>query len=380
MHTLADLLNSAAGLRFLGTKGVFIDRKPFKARLQAPANPALAAHFGAEERKLICSGQQIYVDYHQSVLSKIEILRELEKDARLFPFFLWVDTDRSGSDNLMAKFAWPAPSKKGAITILPPGTKEVEMRFAQIDAAQLSSAIDRLETQLLQSNQKVAGAKEKYLQLRALFIDGHAETLGAFNLQITDFLLTHVLGFTPRSVLLSEQLDKPYLLETVNLFLNRVGEIVDVFNEARQTLIQAEIDPQVRELEADYLPLFYSCEIDNRRLRLVHHIDGGDHFAVCNCKCGQEYKFHLGKNTLSVAEIARTGRWSPDVCFPIFYNDLVSGFVAGKSSALYLLILNEVLRKVLDKKPVPMLVPESLRLNNAVDPQVDSLIYRYFTE
>jgi hypothetical protein len=380
MQTLADLLNSAEGLRFLEAKGVFIDSGQFKERLQPPANPRLAEHFGVEERKLVCSGQQIYVDYHQSVVSKIEILRELEKDAGLFPFFLWVDTDRSGSDNLMAKFAWPAPSKKGAITILPPGTKEVEMRFAQIDAAQLSSAIDRMETQLLQSNQKVTGAKEKYLQLRAFFIDGHAETLSAFNLRITDFLLTHVLGFTPRSVLLSEQLDQPYLLETVDLFLNHVGEIVKVFNDARQALIQADVDPQVRELDTDYLPLFYSCENDGRRLRLQHFIDGDDHFAICNCKCGQEYKFHLGKNTLSMEEIARTGRWSPDVCFPIFYNDLVSGFVAGKSSALYLLILNEVLQRVLEKKPVPMLVPESLRLKNAVDPQVDSLIYRYFTE
>jgi hypothetical protein len=82
--------------------------------------------------------------------------------------------------------------------------------------------------------------------------------------------------------------------------------------------------------------------------------------------------------TLSIAEIAETDRWSPDVCFPIFFNDLVSGFVAGKSSAIYLIVLNDVLRQVLDKTPVPILVPKSLGANGSEPPQIDSLIYRYF--
>jgi hypothetical protein len=178
---------------------------------------------------------------------------------------------------------------------------------------------------------------------------------------------------------LSDQLDKTYILDTVNLFLNHVGEIVRVFNEARQALIQNGVDPQVRSLDEDYLPIFFSCEADDRRIRLRHAIDGNEHFAVGLCRCGQEYQFHLGKETISIAEIAQTDRWSPDVCFPIFFNDLVSGFVAGKSSAIYLMILDEVLWKVLGKKPVPILVPESLRINDSEATQVDSLIYRYIS-
>ena len=380
MQTLADLLNSSEGLSFLESKGIFIDQKQFKDQLQAPTRSDLVDHFGVGGRKLICSGQQVYVDYHQSVVSKIEILREMEWDEDLFPFFLWVDTDRSGSDNLIAKFAWPSGSKKGAITILPPGTKEVEARFARIDASQLSSAIDRLETHLRGSKEKVEGAKNKYLQLRTFFVDGHAETLSAFNLQLTDFLLTQVLGYTPRSILLSDQLSRTYILDAVNLFLERVNDIVKVFNEARESLAREGVDPQVRSLDEDYLPLFYSCEADDRRLRLRHYIDGNDHFAVSTCKCGQDYKFYLGKDKLSIAEIAQTDRWSPDVCFPIFYNNLVSGFVAGKSSALYLIILNEVLREVLSGRPIPILVPESLRRDGYEATQIDSLLYRYFTE
>ena len=380
MQTLTDLLNSSDGLSFLDSKGVYVNQEQFKDRLSFPINPNLASQFGANDQKLVCSGQQIYVDYHQSVIGKIEALQDMEQDKDLFPFFLWVDTDRSGSDNLMTKFAWPGASKKGAITILPPGTKEVESRFTKIDPSQLSSAIDRLETHLRGSNPKVEGAKEKYLQFRTFFIDGHVETLSAFNLQLTNFLLNHVLGFTPQSIWLSEQLEKPYILDSVNMFLNHVGDVVRVFNEARQSLSENGIDPQVRSLDGEYLPLFYSCVADDRRLRLHHCVDGNDHFAVSTCKCGREYRFHLGKDTLSIAEIAQTGRWSPDVCFPIFFNDLVSGFVAGKSSAIYLMILNDVLRKVLDKNPVPILVPENLRSNGRKPPEIDSLIYRYFAE
>jgi hypothetical protein len=380
MQILADLLNSSDGLNFLETKGVFKNQNKFIDQLKPPIRSDLADQFGVQDKKLICSGQQIYVDYHQSVVGKIEVLREMRSNEDLFPFFLWVDTDRSGSDNLITKFAWPGPSKKGAITILPPGANEVEERFVKIDSAQLSTAMARFETHLRQSNKNVDGAKNKYLELRAFFENGHTQTLSVFNLRLTNFLLTQVLGYSPRSIMLSDQLNKTYILDAVNLLLNHVNDIVKVFNEARQTLIQEGVDPQVRFLEDDYLPLFFSCEADNRRLRLRHITNGNEHFADCTCKCGREYQFHLGKDTLSITEIAQTDRWSPDVCFPIFFNDLVSGYVAGKSSAIYLIILNEVLWKVLKKKPVPILVPESLGVNGIETTQVDSLIYRYFTE
>jgi hypothetical protein len=112
-------------------------------------------------------------------------------------------------------------------------------------------------------------------------------------------------------------------------------------------------------------------------LRLVHSKEGNDHYAIADCGCGERYRFHLGGNTLSIAEIAQTKRWSSDVCLSLFLNDLVSGLVAGKSSALYGLVLNAVLETVLDKQPVPMLVPLSLAAGTTAPDQVDSLIYRY---
>jgi hypothetical protein len=56
----------------------------------------------------------------------------------------------------------------------------------------------------------------------------------------------------------------------------------------------------------------------------------------------------------------------------------VSGYVAGKSSALYGLVLNRVLEKALGKRPIPIYVPSNLGKN--CGEQVDSLVYSYFNE
>ena len=161
MQTLTDLLNSAEGRHFLESEGVFVEQQTFINQLKAPLKPNLGLGLGAKNAKLVCSGQQVYVDYRQSVLSKIEILRDMAQDKELFPFFLWVDSDRSGSDNLISKFAWPPASKKGPITILPPGSREVEMRFATLDNSVLMSAIEKLGAYLRQSGKKYRGGERE---------------------------------------------------------------------------------------------------------------------------------------------------------------------------------------------------------------------------
>ncbi len=162
MKTLADLMSSPQGQQWLASKGIFTSQQQFKESLKVPAQSDLAMRQGVNGKKLICSGQQLYIDYRQSVLSKILTLQEFEDDSSLFPFFLWVDTDRSGSDSLMTKFAWPANRKKGPIRITPSGIKDIELRFAQLNATQLRSAIDALGTYLRQSNVIRKSAKSKY--------------------------------------------------------------------------------------------------------------------------------------------------------------------------------------------------------------------------
>lgn len=380
MQALADFLNSTERRRFLESNGVFVDRQAFEEQLQLPVKSDLAAELNRPNKKLICSGQQIYVDYRRSVLSKIEILRDMEQNDELFGFFLWVDTDRSGSDNLITKFAWPNFSKKGPITIMPSRTREVELRFAEIDGSRLTSAIDKLETYLRQYAKPKKGAKERFLRLRSIFVGEDHHTLSAFNLRLTNFLLDDVFGYAPPALLLSDMLNQETIIAEIELFVNNLEHVVQVFNEAIEALAQQGLDPQVTPLGENYLPLFFSCEVDDQRLRLYHHTEGSDHFAVGRCRCGETYKFHLGQQDMSIAEIIQTGRWSPDVCFPIFFNDRVSGFVAGKSSGVYLMVMNAVMRRALHKKPVPILIPAGLGTTAASPDEPDSLIYKYMAQ
>jgi hypothetical protein len=377
MQTLADLMNSPQGQEWLASKDVFISQQQFRKSLKVPIRSDLADTLGKNGKKLICSGQQLYIDYHHSVLSKILTLREFQDDPDLFPFFLWVDTDRSGSDNLITKFAWPLDSKKGPIRITPPGIKDIELRFVQLDRIQLRGAIDKLGTHLRQSNVIRKSAKAKYQELRIFFDCENTGMLSDFNYQVTYFLLNKHLGYSPNAFILSDAINQGLITEEVNLVVNHLDEVIKVFNASVQSMQALGIDPQVEIRDHDYLPLFYSCNFDNQRLRLRHVVDDSSHFATCTCKCGENYRFNLGTNILSISEIVETQRWSPDVLMPAFFNDYVSGYVAGKSSALYLLIINDVLQQVLGKTTVPILVPESLGKADSEPDQVDSLLYDY---
>lgn len=103
------------------------------------------------------------------------------------------------------------------------------------------------------------------------------------------------------------------------------GDFIAVFNESVASLTAMGINPQVGPLADDYLPLYYSCDADGKRLRLRHLLVGTDHFAITRCACGADYSFPLGGSTLSVAALAQTQRWSPDVSVTLLQNDLLVG-------------------------------------------------------
>ena len=378
--SLNDLLNSSEGLRFLESKGVVVDRKEFEAQLRSPITSRLCELLDVQDTKPVHSGQEIYIDYPRSVLSKLLVLHELEQEPDVFPFFLWVDTDRCGSDQFSVRIVWPLHGQKDVIRISPKALDAMESRFVAIDSSVLKKAIDRLGVCLSQASAKgkrKAQSKSKYDELRTLFLQPNAQTLSEFNHQVTYFLLNNKLGINPRPVILSNLIHRGILTDEVNVFMNHLDDIVKVFNESVQSLVQKGIDPHIKPLNAQYLPLHFSCPADNRRLRLEHVITGKGHFATATCKCGVNYSFYLGERTLSMDELAATKRWSPDVCLPIFLNDVVSGWVAGRSSALYSMVFHDVLRKVLNKTPVPILVPQSLSRRESTPDLFDSLIYSY---
>jgi hypothetical protein len=383
MSTLAELTESERGAALLREEGVLLDRRSFLEALSPPPADALARlsrpsrRDDGRTRPLVYMGQQLSVDYGRSVLAKLALLSELETTHDLDACALWGDVDRVGSDKRMTTISWPRTDGRVGVSLAPPGSKDREPRFISVDNRELLKALDRLRTFLGEAEATRRGL-ERYAHLRDLLSRRSVRTLADLSAEVTDLLLAD-RGISLAPVRLSSLLEERDLTEQVEACLNALPRVIEAFNQAVFDLRERGIDPLLHPLADDYLPLRISCASDSTRLPLRRRDEPGGAYAVATCRCGATYRFRLGLRELSFDEIAETHRWSPDVLLPTLVNDLASGVVAGKSSAIYGMVLNRVLREALDKEPIPMLVPEGLT-SSAADGSwlvADSLMVSY---
>jgi hypothetical protein len=384
MNALARLAGSAEGTALLREEGVFLDRSSFVESLRPPESESLArlldAGGGGGGGPIVYMGQQLCVDYGPSVVAKLAALSELQADYDVRGVALWVDTDRAGSEKRMTSIAWPRPAGREGVSLAPPGSKQREPRFIRIDQQSLMKAWDRLRTFLGEAG---AGARslERYARLRRTIASPPARTLADLSARLTDFVLAEN-GIRPAHVRLSRLLEERGVAERVEACVNALPRVIEVFNRALRDLRGAGVDPLLHPLADDYLPLRVACEADHTRLPLRRRDGVDETWAVARCQCGASYRFRLGRDALSIDEITRTSRWSPDVLLPVFLNDLASGVVGGQSSAVYGMVLNRVLREALGEEPIPMLVPESLVSEDGVGtaPMAEGLVVSYLLD
>ena len=357
MSALPELAASKPGI--LREEGVFLERRPFLEAISPPRRRALARlsdrSGGGDDRPLVYIGQQLSVDYGASVLAKLTTLADLQASHDVRGCALWVDVDRAGSDKRMTVISWP---QRTGVSMAPPGSKDREPRFIPIEKRGLLKALDRLRTYLGEAGVGPLGV-DRYAQLREVLIRNRVETLADLSAEISELLLAGY-GIRLAPVRLSSLLEEKDLTEQVVACLNALPRVIEVFNRALFDLRERGIDPLLHPLADDYLPLRISCASDGTRLPLRRQDGAGGAYAVATCRCGATYRFRLGRGELSFDQIAQTQRWSPDVLLPTLLNDLASGVVAGKSSAIYGMVLNRVLREAFAKEPIPMLVPEDL--------------------
>jgi hypothetical protein len=381
VSTLTDLARSERGTALLREEGVLFDPRSFVESLQPPASKALARpDSGATDDRrpsIVYMGQQLCVDYGASVVAKLAALSELHTDPGLQGVAIWVDTDRAGSEPRMTSISWPRAGGREGVSLAPPGSKRREPRFIEIDHSRLARAWDRLRTYLGESEADPS-ALERYTRLREFVSGERCRTLADLSSRITEFVLSE-RGIRLRHVRLSTLLEQPDLIEAVEATLNALPRVIEVFNRAVWDLRAAGIDPLLHPLPDDYLPLRFACEADRTRLPLRRSDGPGGSYAVATCRCGAAYRLSLGRDELSLEEIVQTGSWSPDVLLPVFLNDLAGGVVGGRSSAVYCMVLNRVLREALGKEPIPMLVPVSLASANGAGtrPAAESLVVSY---
>jgi hypothetical protein len=383
MGVLAELTGSERGTALLRNEGVFLERHCFLEAIRIPARGALRRLSGpsgggdSRARPIVYTGQQLCVDYGASVFAKLAVLSELQTDHDLRGCALWVDVDRAGSDKRMTVISWPRRGGRAGVSLAPPGNKNREPRFIAIEKPELLRALDRLRTYLGEAGVGYRGL-DRYAQLREILAESPPSTLADLSAEITDQVLSEY-GIRLTPLRLSRLLDERDLTEQVEACLNRLPRVIEVFNRAVSDLRELGIDPLLRPLGDDYLPLRIACASDATRLPLRRRDGVGGAYALATCRCGASYRFLLGRGDLSLSQIAQTHRWSPDVLLPTFLNDLASGVVAGKSSAIYGMVLNRVLREALDKDPIPIFVPESLTSRDADGPRLvaDSLMVSY---
>ena len=260
----------------------------------------------------------------------------------------------------------------------------MELRFVPVETSTIEQGLDKLNTYLSQSftgRKKLtrARAKDRYEQLKSVFLQHEGGVLSQLNHNVTYFLLNQHADMNPFSVLVSDLLDRGLITKEVNLYLDHIDDVIRVFNDAVDHLYSQDIDPRVKPLAEDYLPLNFTCLGCRRRLRLRREVQGPDTFAGClDCKCGNQFRFHLGAGELSIDEIVEAGPWSPDVSLTMFMNDYVSGYVGGVSSA-------NILRPGHERGPAegPAEAPRAhpaasaRACNRQTRRPFDSLLYRY---
>jgi hypothetical protein len=374
MRSLGELMASEDGLSLLETRGILISEESFGGSLLPPSDGRLAERVGvAPGQALVYAAHQLMADYPESVSAKLRAARQIAGRPDVSAVLLWLDMDRAGADRMAGGSAVRGPGGLLQMRFAARRHDDKEVRFAPVDRAYLDETVRKIEAWARQHGP----AGGRLVQIATRLREASPRTLAEANMAVTSYLLRNHLEMTTPFVLVSDLADRGYLTGTLNDVVNAIDDVVIVFNAATDSLLAADVDPQVHHLRPDYLPLHYSCDRDDRRCTLSRVRHGVDTFAVARCACGALYRFHLGSRSLSVGELAATGRWSTDVTLPIYLNDLASGIVAGRSSAMYGMVLNEVLEKVLGRRPVPMLLPPDLPRVMAARAETESLLQRY---
>jgi len=377
VRTLADLLASDDGLALLEERGVVTDAAAFAERLRPPVRTDLADLLDIDPRgHLVYTGQQVCADMAAPTAAKFVAARELAALGDITAAILWHDMDSTRSDRYAARFVLPGPTRSHGAWLVPRRRVEsadVEPRFLATERAVIEAAFAQLADWACSRHDAPETPRAKVAQLAAAATADDGAPLAQVTRAIATVLLSEEVGLEGPSVAASEMVGAGLLVDAVEEYLSNIDDVVRAFNEAVAELLDGGIDPQVRPLPPDYLPLRYSCPDDDTRLRLGSERRGNDVLAVATCRCGRDFAFNLGGDGATLDDLRVTGRWSIDVSMPVHHNELASGWIAGRSTALYGLVLNEVLRRVLAREPVPVFVPAGL----ADDSEDETLLIRH---
>lgn len=388
MKSLLDLMADAEQRAFLAQRGMHSDLDRFAGELAPPRDPALNRLLGlSDATELVHIGQQVCTDYQPATLTKFEVVDALRAYPGVATAILWHDADRADTEKLGMRIVLRTGPKTVGLTIAHRSTGHAEPRFIPVEPAAVATAMEQLGRWAMGRSQdrgkaeRIAAKERLDLLVDTVRIDAPV-TLAQFNARLAGFLLREGIGVQVPSTFLSTMLDAGLLTASVTRYVDAREDVIRVFNEAVDELLALDIDPHVKHLGPDYLPLHYYCPVARARVRLTHARDGAQQLATVACSCGSTHTFPLGSSELGIAELVATGTWSSDISLPVHHNAIASGWVVGRSTAVYGLVLNAVMTRVFGERPIPGLIPPSLTASASAsvpDGDADSLLAEYLT-
>ena len=360
MRDLRGLLATDEGSSLLRDAGIFTDPAAFLAALRPPRQRF--APLGPQPF-VVYTHQQPSPDFRASVLKKFATLAELQR-ARpdvLGAVYLAIDTDRAASSKAATRIGWQdSMDRRYALKVTPPGTEALEFRHFSTDPRQLDRVAATLEAYLRQSPAGRDLWPGRLEALRPTLVPTSPVPYGRYAADLGEVLVGWHLGIRPHRVFVSDLCDTAEFRDALAVLLTGLDDFVQSFNRSIASWHALGVATAVDVLPDDYLPLFYSCPVDGERVRLRRQRSGGDIVAVAQTRAGRRYSFSLGRHGRSAEPLFETRRWSPDVLLPTLVNAMFSGIVAGRSSALYLLVQGVAMREALGMQSLPALVPQSL--------------------
>lgn len=381
MRDLSALLADPAGRELLAAHEMHVELPSFSAALRPPRNPALNALVGLPgDAALVHIGQQVCADYGPQVATKFEAAAGLAAHGAA-PVLLWHDLDRAESERFGMRVVLPTGKRTKGLWFAPRAMGGREIRFVPVDRDHLEGLFAQLgEWAEHAAPEDRVAARARVGALAEAVLSGAPTALGEATGAMATHLLREQLGVVLPATYLSTLMATRVLDGPMDAYLAALDDVVPVVNEAIADLHALDVDPCLRPLDDDHLPLFLSCPDCGTRLRLTRERAGADQYAVGPCRCGTVHRFHLGTTTLSLGELRETDRWSPDVSLPVHHQHIASGWVVGRSTALYGMVFNAVVRRVFDSTPLPGLVPAGLVAEAAEVPATaDTLLLGYLT-
>ncbi len=351
MRDLRGLLATPDGRAVLAGAGISTDPTAFLSALDGRGRQTVYVH------------QQPGADYRRSVTAKLVALAALHsaRPDRVDPLFVLIDTDRAHSSKAATRIAWQdGAGHRHLLKLTPAGTERLEFRHLPVDPPQLAAVADRLAAYVRQLPAGRAAAGDRLDRLRPLLAPAVPVPFGAYAAAVGGFLLRRRLGQDLPTATVSDMTADGSLAAVLASLLGALEDFVAAFNARVAGLRAAGIATAVGPLPPDYLPLFYSCPAEGSRLRLRRVRRGGAFFAEGVGPAGVAYSFPLGTRGNDLDAILAAGRWSPDVTLPVLLAGRFAGMVAGRSSALYSLVLTSAMRAALGRDLGPILVPAAL--------------------